>query len=310
MKNPLTMVKEQSSSNVLKAAPAGRMPRGKQVLIEAKASFERQWLQDPEQFDPMRDSVGRQRVERGLSLIQSHVDLSGKRVLDIGCGCGVFSRLLRDAGADVVAIDIASNALKVFEQKGSHNIELRCDNLPETTLEDDRFDVIFCSDVLAELHHNHYRLAVAEFARLLKSDGLVICATPIDIDSIDALDRFLGLMSTEFKGSQLAVSHHYLYLKIRGILEAPQRYSRAHKEPLYRLRHINKREKLAKLWFKLNSSRPLGAFWKLVSMITNPIAHAFSNSDKMLSIFESLSQGVWDRSAISYAVFVGKPKGL
>ena len=50
-----------------------------------------------------------------LNWIVSHVDLQGKKVLDIGCGGGILTESLDQAGANVSGIDLSEKALKVAE---------------------------------------------------------------------------------------------------------------------------------------------------------------------------------------------------
>ena len=95
----------------------------------------------------------------------SHYDrarLEGKRVLDFGCGPGLFSRLFALGGASVLGLDVNESHLEtaqrcVDDEGLGSRVELRRLELPpERTLasmEDDRFDLIFLSDVLMFYFH-------------------------------------------------------------------------------------------------------------------------------------------------------------
>lgn len=48
-----------------------------------------------------------------LRFITEHVDLKGRRVVDIGCGGGILSEAMAAKGAEVTGIDIAAQALAV-----------------------------------------------------------------------------------------------------------------------------------------------------------------------------------------------------
>src|SRR3990170_5656284 len=50
-----------------------------------------------------------------LDWIQSHAPLSGKRVLDVGCGGGILADSMARKGAQVLGIDLAVKALKVAQ---------------------------------------------------------------------------------------------------------------------------------------------------------------------------------------------------
>ncbi|MCE5318258.1 MAG: methyltransferase domain-containing protein [Parachlamydia sp.] len=93
---------------VAQPQPSERLSRRK----EAEARFDRLWLVSPEQMNPLRNIRERERLDRTLDILKG-IDLQSKRVVDLGCGGGVLSRKLRDSGAEVDAVDISSNALKL-----------------------------------------------------------------------------------------------------------------------------------------------------------------------------------------------------
>src|SRR4051812_44342614 len=64
-----------------------------------------------------------------LDWIDGHARLSGKRVVDIGCGGGILSDSMARRGANVLGIDLASKSLKVAElhalEAGTQNVDYR-----------------------------------------------------------------------------------------------------------------------------------------------------------------------------------------
>lgn len=185
--------------------------------VEMRARFERLWLLDPEQFNPLSNCMEKERLDRTERLIQHYVTLKDKMVCDIGCGTGIFAKRLRDGGAQVVAVDIAENALKHVRQGDCEHIETRQDAMPMTNLPDNGFDVMVCMDLIAELPKDDYRLFFSELARILKPTGYVVCSTPIDIDTEEGVHLFLDLVQTEFDVVDIVSSHHALYLKIKRL---------------------------------------------------------------------------------------------
>jgi len=184
---------------------------------EAQAKYERMWLTAPGQFDPTRNCMERERLERTWQLINEFVDLNGKRAVDLGCGSGHLARRLKDAGAIVQAVDISSNALK--ELKKWH-IDAIQDTLPDTSLPDGAYDVVVSTDVIAELPRSEHRLYMAELARLVTAKGYVVCSTPIDIHSEDALQQLAELAHTEFDVLKWVYSYHALYVRLKAFVEA------------------------------------------------------------------------------------------
>lgn len=87
-----------------------------------------------------------------LGWIRGHVDLDGKHVLDIGCGGGILTEAMADAGAVVTGIDMAEGPLAVarlHQAESGAAVDYR-----QTTAEDlaeaepGRFDVVTCLEML------------------------------------------------------------------------------------------------------------------------------------------------------------------
>jgi magnesium-protoporphyrin O-methyltransferase len=52
-------------------------------------------------------------------------DLSGRRILDAGCGTGAFAVELAQRGADVVAVDVARSLIDVAEERSPTDLKSR-----------------------------------------------------------------------------------------------------------------------------------------------------------------------------------------
>jgi SAM-dependent methyltransferase len=82
---------------------------------------------------------------------------AGQRVLDVGCGSGVFLRLVADRGARVVGLD-ASEALIELARTRVPETDLRVGEMESLPYEDDSFDLVagfnsffFAADLVAAL---------------------------------------------------------------------------------------------------------------------------------------------------------------
>jgi ubiquinone/menaquinone biosynthesis C-methylase UbiE len=96
--------------------------------------------------------------------------VKGKKLLDIACGQGYFSRLLRDAGAEVSGIDISSELIMYAKRREGEGIEYvvgSADNLSHW--KKGVFDAAFC--VLAIQNIENVPGVLSEASRVLKSDG-------------------------------------------------------------------------------------------------------------------------------------------
>ena len=117
-----------------------------------------------------------------LNLLQN-IDLSGKTVLEVACGIGLFScELSKLVGKNgkVVAIDISSNQLNVAKNTAKrqkcNNIEfIECSayDLKKLNM---KFDCIYCRFLLTHLD-NPIKVIEQELA-CLNNEGYLICVEP------------------------------------------------------------------------------------------------------------------------------------
>jgi len=278
---------------------------------EAQAKYERLWLLDPEQFNPLRDCVNRERIQRTWTAITQTGDLKEKKVADLGCGKGILTLKMRDAGAQVDALDVASNAFKQLLQKSDlTHIKLIQDWVPKTALLDDTYDLVLSTDLIAELSPNDFRLYFSELARLIKPKGHVIVSTPLDIKAEDALERFYKLAETEFVMSTWIFSYHRLHIRMSDFFGAAKRFKRAGGNKDDRHQQLIKRKGFSHSWFKFNSQPVLASLWGIVAFILQPVNYLLDQSTGFMIFLEKVSRFVYAEAGISHAIFVGERKPI
>jgi SAM-dependent methyltransferase len=101
--------------------------------------------------------------------------VSGKAVLDVGCGTAYGSALLTRSGARHVAgVDLAFPPLEYGKKSGAES--LVCANILQLPFGPSTFDVITCFEVLE--HVVEHSALLAEMKRLLTTGGIMFLSTP------------------------------------------------------------------------------------------------------------------------------------
>lgn len=180
--------------------------------IEVKGKYDRAWLTQPESFDPSRKMAHLLQEER---LFQVLAPLSGSRAADLGSGWGNGARFLAAKGFQVDAVDIAQKAVSQLDQ--CPGVKTHVGFVPYLTLDEGVYDVVLAANLIAEVPEPLRRLALSQFAVLLKPEGVAVISTPLDIDAEDALPRFLSLVQTEFTLEAIIVSYFGLNRKLSGL---------------------------------------------------------------------------------------------
>ncbi len=144
------------------------------VELEKFSQLAHKWWDKNSEFKPLHD-INPLR----LGYVQRHAGLSGKRVLDVGCGGGILSESMAMAGAQVTGIDLAEKSLKVAQL---HLLEsgLRVDyrKVAVETLAAEQpasFEVVACLEMLE--HVPDPQSVVLACADLVQPGGWVFFST-------------------------------------------------------------------------------------------------------------------------------------
>jgi ubiquinone/menaquinone biosynthesis C-methylase UbiE len=104
-------------------------------------------------------------------------DVAGLRILEAGCGTGVLTEWLIDAGAELTAFDVSSEMLAAAGRRLGSRAELRVGDLsaPLSFVADSSVDIVVASLVLHYLRD--WGPPLREFHRVLKPGGAVVFST-------------------------------------------------------------------------------------------------------------------------------------
>ena len=134
----------------------------------------RKWWDPDSEFKPLHE-INPLR----LGYITDRVDLTGKRVLDVGCGGGLLTEAMASAGATVTGIDAGEGPLSVAKLH-RHESGVWAE-YELTTVEDfaatgpEPFDVITCLEMLE--HVPDPASIISACRSLLKDDGHLFLST-------------------------------------------------------------------------------------------------------------------------------------
>jgi 2-polyprenyl-6-hydroxyphenyl methylase/3-demethylubiquinone-9 3-methyltransferase len=114
-----------------------------------------------------------------LAYVADRIELHGARVLDLGCGGGLLSEALAEAGADVTAIDLAPDLLKIARLHGLESgIRVDYRQLSAEALAAEApggFDAITCMEMLEHVPDPASILRAC--ATLLRPGGRLFAST-------------------------------------------------------------------------------------------------------------------------------------
>ena len=114
-----------------------------------------------------------------LGWIEAKVSLSGRRVLDVGCGGGILAEAMAGRGADVLGIDLAERSLAVAELHALESgARVRYERIAAEDLagrEPTGFDVVTCMEMLE--HVPDPQSTIRACATLVKPGGWVFFST-------------------------------------------------------------------------------------------------------------------------------------
>lgn len=148
-------------------------------------------------------------------LMENRIDLSGKTIMDAGCGSGYSSFLImKEYRPDhLIAFDFMPEQIKIAQKKYP-GIEFKTGDLRQIASENNLCDAVF---VFGVLHHiPEYKKALREVHRVLKVGGALLLEEPHYRFSWDELEQAIQEAGFTIKASStffFGYFHSYLCIK-------------------------------------------------------------------------------------------------
>lgn len=111
--------------------------------------------------------------------ILNNLPVKKTKMLDAGCGSGIYSFSLANQIGLIEAVDIEKEKIDYVKDVNIfNNINFSIGDLCKLKFENESFDLIICSDVIE--HIKDHEMAFSELARVLKKGGTLLVSAPFD----------------------------------------------------------------------------------------------------------------------------------
>ena len=137
--------------------------------------------------------AGQKRAQRRGQLLTQGAQLKpGLRVLEVGCGTGLFTEMMAQSGASILAVDISPDLIELARKRvyPVGTVELAVMRFEDCDI-NEPFDAIVGSSVL---HHLDIPLALRRMYELLKPGGMLVFAEPNMLNPQIFLQRNIGFL--------------------------------------------------------------------------------------------------------------------
>ena len=167
-----------------------------------------------------------------IGFIQGYIDITGKRIVDVGCGGGILTEGLATQGADALGIDLSEELIDVAELHGlesgvnTHYQKISAEALAQQQPES--FDHVTCMEMLE--HVPDPGSIITACATLVKPGGMVFFSTlnrkpKAYLLAIVAAEHVLKMLpkgthsyNTFIKPSELCQSARNVGLELQGMV--------------------------------------------------------------------------------------------
>ena len=147
--------------------------------------------------------------DRLVQFLLSHLDVKGKRVLEVGAGTGRDSLALARAGARVTTFDYSDESLRLLASIARGEMDIVCGDALSLPFADASFDIVFHQGLLE--HFRRPGELLVENHRVLRPGGYLLVDVPqrwhyytLMKHALMAANRWFAGWETEFSTGELS----------------------------------------------------------------------------------------------------------
>tara|TARA_Y100000994_G_scaffold52856_1_gene42276 strand:+ start:5443 stop:6219 length:777 start_codon:yes stop_codon:yes gene_type:complete len=138
--------------------------------------------------------VWRSGQERRLKIMQQHVKIKDKIILDLGCGLGEYVRAFSREGGIAIGCDIESSRVFEANQRSIHHENSRTTFLVAEgemlPFLDNSLDIVVMNEVIEHVNNDHTTLR--EISRVLRNEGSCIIFAPNKLFPFETHGIYIG----------------------------------------------------------------------------------------------------------------------
>ena len=141
-----------------------------------------------------------------IAILRKYISLNNAKVLDIGCGGGLFLSMLKQEGAQVTGIELSDSRAQYAKTK--HDLEIHKYPIESEFWQKDyadHFDAVTLWDVIEHVNYPFQTLQCA--ANVLKAGGLLLIDTPCR----DSFYHQFGELTYRFSGGRFPTFLNAMY---------------------------------------------------------------------------------------------------
>lgn len=184
-------------------------------------------------FHPRHMRLTADESGKPFSLFVDFDSLCGKDVLDVGCGSGIATQLLAEAGANVTALDLTSWAVETTKRRlAAFGLagDVRQEDAERLPFADESFDLVFSWGVIH--HSSDMDRALSELVRVCRRGGQIVLMVyhrhSLFFLVYRCFQRFLPIarrLGLHFEGARAGeteglIARHFTVNELRRKLEA------------------------------------------------------------------------------------------